>query len=244
MGGETRRREYGTNPYECYELPDAPPFALDHRDEVAGCIRNHLSGQRLTGDERDRLWTLREKSEDTAVRFVLEHFLYLEHLAGLAKWQWDFLQRLLLLCESRHSIVWRKGRASSSVWPFGLVSLVVQVLVLASYGLWPFLSCGFVLNLIGLTIWVRLKRRKSQVEKQNREGALIPFGSVADVKFVCEEVGFKKQRYPRKALEPVETGYRMTPAMLVFLFSLVPGIPTLVMLAPTAQPRATVILCR
>jgi hypothetical protein len=122
-----------------------------------------------------------------------------DHLAGLAKEEWDYFQRLILLLESDAEIDFVSQRRWS-------VRQIVAAIALAGFGLcvvwvgwgWHLLAVSVAFGPISIVLsyW----RRASTSQPTRPELSLVPFSSFSELRAVRKTVnGFSRRRYPPHA---------------------------------------------
>lgn len=194
-----------TNPNTTPKADPAIPFeGVDRKQRkcLATVLRLFLQ-EELTAFELDELLNDFRVSGDSAVRYVATvvwfHYDDMDdHPVVLAKAQWDFFQRLLLLLESDR----RVETTSIQRWsPSHLVAIAALITFLGTAVAWgwgyPLLALLLPLGAISIAIaWLR--------DRKNAEGinpATFPFATLSDLWSAYDAAAFTKARYPRRREE-------------------------------------------
>ena len=190
------------NPYASPQTVSKPLANIvdrHERTELAAIIRRFLADEVSAFGFDDQLDAYRQ-SPDNAVQYVALAVWYHyddcdDHHVVLAKPEWDYFQRLLLLLESdcRIEVVKRRRWHWSQI--VAIACLVAFLAIAWKAGVGPHL---FLLNIPILFIslglgWVR--NRSIIVGPYDQ--LIAPFGNFASLKEAYESAHFKKQRYPQ-----------------------------------------------
>jgi len=169
------------------------------RDRLSGLIRQFLSDQMTAFDFDDALYACPE-SADTTVNFV-SHTVWsiyddcVDHHVALAKPEWDYLQRLLLLLESDRQVT----TTSASHWSWTQLVACASLLAFACC-IWIF---GWGLHLLifsvpfgVVSIFLSCFRTRIRPTLPYAE-TLTPFATFTELSATYRSTAtFSKNRYP------------------------------------------------
>lgn len=191
-----------TNPNASLRIPERSPADVVDREarrDLAALMRQFLH-EELTAFQFDEAIHARRfgNSKDSAVRFVIYSVWHYyddckDHLVHFEKAEWDYFQRLLLLLETDRGIDrdpahWSVAQlvalaallsAGAAAWNWGLVWIPALFL--------PMGVVAFALE------WVSWRKPIDLMEPM-----CYPFATVGDLWAACDEVGFRKEPYPRR----------------------------------------------
>jgi hypothetical protein len=174
------------------------------RSRLVNAINRYMDEEITAFAFDDEIHQIGHATKDATVDFVVSSLWYhyddcKDHLAGLAKEEWDYFQRLILLLESNAEIDFVSQRRWS-------VRQIVAAVALAGFGLcvawlgggWHLLAVSIAFGpiSIGLSYW----RRALAPQPTRPQLGLVPFSSFSELRAVRKAAsGFAKRRYPRHA---------------------------------------------
>lgn len=191
------------NPYEPPTTHiEAPTDVVDRarRDDLAAVVRQFLD-EDVTAFEFDERLDEFRNSPDSAVRFVAQAVWFHyddcdDHLVALAKPEWDYFQRLLLLLESNRCVQTKISRRWSLTQLIALLSLFgfLWVAFHLGWGYHLFIpAMPFGIISIGIS---RLQRTTVNVGPY--DPIILPFATFSDLKSTYDSIVFTKSRYPNR----------------------------------------------
>jgi len=197
------RCSMNANPYDPPNTPfESPTDVVDRtqRDALAAVVRQFLDDD-VTAFEFDEQLDEFRNSSDSAVRFVAQAvWLHYDdcddHLVALAKPEWDYFQRLLLLLESNRCVQTKISRRWSLSQLIALLSLLGFLWVAFQVG-WGYhlLIAAVPFGIISIGIsWLR----RTTVNVGPYDPIIFPFATFSDLKSTYDGVVFKKSRYPQR----------------------------------------------
>jgi hypothetical protein len=214
------------------------------RDKLSQSIRSFVDGEIPDDDEFDEIEWLSLSSKDPVVCHVAEQFcVYLEENGPRTRLEWGHLQRLLLLCESRHTLSVEKRDDWGPSQPLAGVGFLVMLGLLLTTGFTPQLWLfSIALNCVCVTMAIRRQLTVQMFEPRPLEKALAPFSSIHDLAVVYREVNFRKHRF-KGAAKPASDGFSWFKALpTILVCSIAPILPLMIAVFPHSEKRATVVL--
>lgn len=183
------------------------------RADLIDAICAYLDDRMMAFEFSERIDEIASDSEDQTVHFVVDELWGFyddckDHHVVLAKKEWDYIQRLILVLDSESEVHISRARCWS---PDNGVAMAA----LALFGvlLWGFqLSYWFIAAPFGaLSMYLSdVRRRRRYDSRSSAEIALIPFASLGEIRgALARNPAFRKQRYPanlilRRIRGPVE----------------------------------------
>lgn len=185
------------------------------RNQLATLIRRYLDEEITPLDFIIELCDDFHDSDDTVIRFVFGTFFYSYGAAPdelvASKWEWGYIQRLLLLLDSNSTVTIKH----SSIW--SLTQLVAAALLMAC--LFIVMQTGFGYHLLiyiiplGIGSILLTHFRRPEIQNNPYREILMPFQSINDLHIAYESVNFVKRRHPRH----LKSRRLRSPAMDVFI---------------------------
>lgn len=171
----------------------------EERDQLATLIRQYIDDQfagpaEIRGFDEQLLSYL--DSDDATVRYVAETLLdyYEDDVPELTKQLWDYIQRLLLLLDSRSTVSVTYFSRLSWTQPVAALLFFACLFIALETGIGGHLFVCFIP--IGMaSIWLAFCRLPEQ-EVAPFEAAVTPFHSIADLRIAYESANFVKKRCP------------------------------------------------
>jgi len=185
--------------FPCADSMAADPLLSD-RARLSGLIQRFLNGD-ITAFQFDEALDEFRGSNDSVIAFTVDALWYFyddcdDHHVALPKWQWDYIQRLLLLLASNCTVhtqskwCWSWTQLAAAVCLALFVVLAIQVgwgahLLIASI---PFGMASIALSKVP---------RATPFSADPLTHIIHPFATFADLRTAYEAVQFQKARYPR-----------------------------------------------
>lgn len=238
------------NPYDLPNTPiETPTDMVDRaqRDELAAVVRQFLN-EDVTAFEFDERLDEFRNSPDSAVCFVAQAVWFHyddcdDHLVALAKPEWDYFQRLLLLLESNRCVQTEISRRWSLSQLIALLSLLAFLWIAFQLG-WGYhlLIAAVPFGIISVGIsWLR----RTTANVGPYDPIIFPFATFSDLKSTYDSVVFRKCRYPkrinaRRVRSPVMNGVYQLQFYLMWL--MLSPIALVIQVFPRTETHARVIV--
>ncbi len=238
------------NPYDPPNTPmESATDIVDRaqRDELATVVRQFLD-EDVTAFEFDERLDGFRNSPDSAVRFVAQAVWFHyddcdDHLVALAKPEWDYFQRLLLLLESNRCVQTTSLRRWSLWQLIAFLSLLGFLWVAFHIG-WGYhlLLAAVPFGIISIGIsWLR----RTTTNVGPYDPIIFPFASFSDLKATYDNVTFNKSRYPqhiktRKIRSPFMNGVYQFQFYVIWL--MLSPIALVIQVFPPAETHTRVIV--
>jgi hypothetical protein len=172
----------------------------DNRDRLIEAIKQFLNEEIMAFEFADKTFGVRGDSDDSVILYVVDELWHFyddckDHKVALAKVEWDYINRLMLLLESDAQITVEKSTKWRFSQLFAVVGLFFFCLCVALSGFGEHLFIVTV-PLGVLSIVIARIRDKSEPVLSKKELALMPFKSRAEIFALLRELpDFKKMKH-------------------------------------------------
>ncbi len=175
------------------------------RDHLVNAIRRYINEALTAFAFDDEINEIRAETADGTVHAVVDA-LWLcyddckDHLAGLSKQEWDYVQRLLLLLESDGELQFVRQRRWSIRQAGAVGGLLAFARCVHRFGIGWHLF-GFALLFGPLSILLAYGQSRTERRRAKNRLPLAPFSSISELRAIRKTVTrFAKQKYPAGAL--------------------------------------------
>ncbi len=186
--------------------PESGSSRIDRqaRDRLVNAIRRYMDELLPAFAFDEEINHIRMSTADDTVQFVVGSLWFYyddckDHLAGLAKVEWDYFHRLILLLESDAEIERVRQRRWSLRQVVAGISLIGFGLCVFRFGIGWHLF-GFALLFGPVSILLSHWRSRSERRHAQERLRLAPFSTFSELRAIRRAVtGFSKKKYPASA---------------------------------------------